>query len=317
MLTLFSGQSGPIAHVSRILGAAAQVSEAAGDAASSVVHKGSEISSAVSSAFIDITSTSYGALRTAWHGVDLVNLKVTKISGTVTAESPQQVSSWLNSSNGRNLTSVDDEITMDTWRRMLQDVSKAIPHLARTHELLDLSGNFVLVSGEVHVTAGGRTVFVYEIARVSFLPQWANPVWALLEISHDPEHTQVLQILQQVLQAAPFSNRTLTQLGQEDSARTALLWFCHCALGALRSGDWGGANSNGNLWGGGILMIWWLCTKCVGGPRAAANPQQDAAAAATGSGATDEANVSHVSERSSASSSAASSGLFEVVGAIH
>jgi hypothetical protein len=159
MLTLFSGQSGPIAHVSRILGAAAQVSEAAGDAASSVVLKGTAMSSAMSTAVIDITATSLGAMQTAWHGVDLVALTVHKISGTVTAESPQQVCRWLNSSSGQQLTTIDDELTMNTWVLMLQDVSSAMPHMQRSHECLLLNGSFLRVSGEVQMTMSSQTIF--------------------------------------------------------------------------------------------------------------------------------------------------------------
>jgi hypothetical protein len=314
MLTLFSGQSGPIAHVSRILGAAAKVSEAAGDAASSVVLKGTAMSSAVSTAVVDITTTSLGAVQTAWHGVDLVALTVHKISGTVTAETSQQVVAWLNSSSGQQLTTVADELTMATWVLMLQDVSSAMPHMQRSYECLVLNGTFLRVSGEVQVTAHGQTILFYEISRASFQPRWANPMWSMLEFSHEAEHGQVLQTLQSILQAAPSSNRTITQLGQPRTFRTAALWMLGQAFMAAR--DWEvSANSNGNLWGSGILLIWWISTKMSKPVIAAAaeqQPEQQAppAAASTAATAMDESRVSE------ASASSSGTGLFECVGSM-
>jgi hypothetical protein len=264
MLTLFSGQAGPIAHVSRILGAAAQVSEAAGDAASSVVHKGTALTAAMSSAVIDITSTSFGALQTAWHGVDLVNLTVEKISGTVTASSPRQIVACLNSYSGRLLTTVEDEQTMQVRVLMLQDVCRDMPHLSRSQERLELTGSFRLITGEVQQAASGQTAFLYEIARASFAPQWANPLWAVLELSHEAEHPQALDTLRAALHAAPLHNQTLTQRGPEALSRTAWLWLCLHALRALREGDWSALSTHGNLWGSGILLLWWFCTKLAG-----------------------------------------------------
>jgi hypothetical protein len=313
MMTLFSGQSGPIAHVSRILGAAAQVSEAAGDAASSVVSRGTEITSAVSSAVLDITSTSYGALQTAWHGVDLVNLSIHKVSGTVTAASPMTIASWLNSSNGRNLTTASDADTHDIWRRMLQDVSSSMPHLSRIQERLSLQGSFLWVNGEVHWSAGGQALFFYEVTKVKFEPRWANPMWAALELSHEAEHQQVLQILQQVLREAPRPNRTMTQLGQDASGPALVRMLLHRAWQGMRTGDWSALENHGNLWGSGLVFLGWLCTKMIGGP--ALHTEVQANVEPVGRRQQDNGEDPSVSSISSASSGN-STGLFEVVGSI-
>jgi hypothetical protein len=324
-MTLFSGQTGPIAHVSRILGAAAQVSEAAGEAASSAVMRGTEFSTAVSTAFIDITATSYGAMQTAWHGVDLVDLAVHKVSGSVTADSPERIASWLNSTNGRNLTNTADEFVLETWQRLLQDLSPSMPHLSRSSDKLVLAGMFTLVAGEVHIVTTGHALFFYEVSTVKFQPRWANPLWSLLELSHDTEHHQVLTILQQVLKEAPVPNRTRTQLGPALSVTAYWRLLLGRTWWALRLHDWSESFEqlwkDGNLWGIGVFFAGWALARS--GPIAQTLPEdtavpgqnlEPAAEGGDGTSAFEGNSEANLSAIQSEASSTNTTGLFEVVG---
>ena len=52
-----------------------------------------------------------------------------------------------------------------------------------SQDWLDAHGSFSRVIFEVRLMELGEVVLTYELINASFVPQWANPLWGLLEWS--------------------------------------------------------------------------------------------------------------------------------------
>ena len=143
VFTLFSGHTGPIAHVTRMLSSAAQVSEAAGLAASTVLSAGTELTTVVTTAVLSITTTSLDLVQASWHGVDLTDMAIAKVRGRVHVDGATVIDKWLHSSAGQAMTRRNEPTVLEDWTYTVSTIGISMPYAAVHHEVLLVTGNTI------------------------------------------------------------------------------------------------------------------------------------------------------------------------------
>ena len=74
LLALITGQTGPVEHVSRIIGSIADVSVATGQVASLLLNQTGGLAATTSYAVQAVSASTLSVAQAAWAGVDLYNM---------------------------------------------------------------------------------------------------------------------------------------------------------------------------------------------------------------------------------------------------
>ena len=258
--TLFSGQSGPIAHVTRMLSSAAQVSEAAGLAASTVLSAGTELTTVVTTAVLSITTTSLNIVQTSWHGVDLTNMAIAKVRGRVHVDGASVIDKWLHSPAGQAMTRCNEPTVISDWSNTVGSIGIYMPYAAVHHEVLLVTGRYYFSAIEATLLASGILQFDYDFINVTFQPQWANPAWQVFEFQWDHEYNQILDAIQRSVQKLPNQNRSFAQLDAYSVSQSTRDWFWlrwqrQFIAWKLFARRLAGGFFDGYLWAAGLLLV--------------------------------------------------------------
>ena len=135
-------QWGVVEQLTRLLASVALVSERASVAAAGVLDHGAELASTTSSAVIAFTTGSLDLVRTAWIGVDLLDLRCTSTEGSVMGAHGSVLADWLNSSSGHAATRTNRSDALFLWASLVTSVGVALPHVASTASDLEVDGLF-------------------------------------------------------------------------------------------------------------------------------------------------------------------------------
>ena len=255
---IWSGQEGPLSQVTRLMSSVANVGESASRAASAILDTGADFTSSASSAMLAISGTTYDAASAAWSGIDLLDLRCSKTIGRITADDGNLLAAWLNSSTGLAATKCAHASARELWSSLATSIGVAMPQAQASTEKLTSSGHFWQASGKAVLLASGYTALEFSCVEVTFVPQWANPVWAAFELNVTSEYQQIANYVDTFIQAAPAANLSWGPLSDESLAtmslpvrmtaklkyvsRAVYLVF-RCFLAELSS-----------LWGGGIVL---------------------------------------------------------------
>jgi len=254
LLVALCGHQGPLLHITRMLGAAASVSESFGELAANIVVR----TSALATTFFDSTSTSMDAVTNAWRGIDLTQLEVRQARGRVSADAPEVISLWLTSKAGRIVHQCQDEAVLLFWLSVLESVSTEMPTLQSQRTSLVANGSFVSSAVMVNYLISGHVAFQYDFSHVHFVPRWANPLWEMWDSAVEQESLQIERMLEHVLIAVPQQNITFTPFSTGEVYWTLPeLWHVKVARArrllthSLQA--FSKLGSSGILWGCGML----------------------------------------------------------------
>ena len=139
-----------------------------------------------------------------------------------------------------------------------------MPHAQASTEKLASTGHFWQASGKAILLASGYTALEFSCVEVSFVPQWANPIWAAFELNVTTEYQQIANYVQNFISAAPAANLTWGPLSDESlatmtlpSRMTAKLKYVSRAVYLVFRSF---LEELSSLWGGGIVfaaIIFW------------------------------------------------------------
>jgi hypothetical protein len=192
---LFSGSAGPVAQVSRLLGSAASLGEAAADTGAKVLAATSDMATSISGFAAAAAQNSLALSTTAWRGVDVLEIVGSRCDGIFAVDSPEIVTSWLAAPQAQMIAPCVDENLIAFTGAAADAVGRGVPVLESTTQDLDIRGKY----GELHVRASlaatGQIVIQYSAVNLSFVARWANPVWATLDFPVSQEKAQVLDQL--------------------------------------------------------------------------------------------------------------------------
>ena len=189
---LWSGQHGPLAHVSSILGTTAAVAHSAGQAAVLVMDTGAGFTASATTAVIAITSSSLSAIENAWRGVDLSDVVIVKTFGRVVADNGQVLEHWVNSNAGIATTQSDLPAAIELWSALVASVELQLPYVSARVDRFEANSRYWRAEGSASMLHSGHTALEFCFTHVSFRPIWANPLWQSLDLNISVEHAQIM-----------------------------------------------------------------------------------------------------------------------------
>ena len=200
---LFSGSAGPIAQVSRLLGSAASLGEAAADTGTRVLVATSDMASSLSSLASTAASTSLALSATAWRGVDVLQVRGVRCDGMFAVDAPELVFSWLSAPYARKIAPCVDEHLIAFAAAVAEAIDNGIPVLEQSAQELDVLGDYGELHASASLAATGHIMVRYCAINLSFSVQWSNPLWDTLDFPVSQEKAQILEQLQSAKQMLP------------------------------------------------------------------------------------------------------------------
>ena len=131
-------KSGLFDQIARMLSSVAQVSESAANVASVVLDGSADFATSTTNAVLSFSTGSVNVARTAWRGVDLVNVNCTKTAGKVIGASAQAVARWFNSSLGKTVTQANFSEPIHLWTALAYSVTAELHTLHAMKDYLDV-----------------------------------------------------------------------------------------------------------------------------------------------------------------------------------
>ena len=217
LMAVYSGQEGPLAQVTRLMSAAAQVGESAGRAASLVLDRGADFTAGATTAVLTISSTTSSAAEAAWHGIDLADMSCAKTAGRVLADDGLLLADWFNSSAGRVTTKAAQQEALDLWIAQVSSVGLSMPVLESFTEFLQPDGSYWKAEGRTRLLTSGLVACEFLFVKVSFRPVWANPLWDALNLNLSTEVTQISSSVRTFAETVNAVNVTWGRLDDGDT----------------------------------------------------------------------------------------------------
>ena len=199
-VALLSGHSGPVAQVSRMLGSVASVAEASSTAAGAVITAGANMTEVVSVAFVGAAQNSLTLAGDMWFGIDIHNIAMRRIDGTIDSVDGTLLCKWLSSDVGRRVVPVPAGF-LDILTDVVSSVSSTLTAVARSDTLLDWHGQYHSIHAESSILTFGKIRLKWQWTALNFSLQWSNPLWELCEFDTQKEGQQIINRLQSTISA--------------------------------------------------------------------------------------------------------------------
>ena len=227
-MTILAGMKGnmeTLVHVSRAVGASADVTVAVSDLAVQVLNRTSSGIAVVSTMVWAATSSSLGAVEAGWHGLDLLNVKISRSRGRVQASSPKMLRRWLNSSTGQRVTLCRDAEVLQVWQDGLQSLQNGLPNLSHERDFLQIQGSFKRIAFQASWAGPDEAWMHYDVVGAAFSPRWANPLWTFAELSWESESRQIANLITELIHQLPSTQLVDHRVADADVALSAKeLW---------------------------------------------------------------------------------------------
>eukprot|EP00434_Breviolum_minutum_P040369 symbB.v1.2.035868.t1/scaffold4910.1/size43437/1 len=243
--------AGTFTHVNKMLGSAARVTEAAGNAATVLFDKSARLAESTSAGVEVISTSSMSVAKAAWSGVDLVGMKASKFSICIEARSIHSLQMWLLSNDSSILLAGAPTEAWDLWMAGVSSLGWSTPSVTLGRDELSLDGQFwyAFIASRFHTIGhvSMRLIFI----DLHFHPRWANPAWELLDLQteHDQIYEAAVTFASQVETSEPieihlkdWDSHTLTARVIAVSTQLIALWEAFLVLA-------------GTGWGGGLMLI--------------------------------------------------------------
>ena len=190
---VFGGNNNIFAGGASTTQALAEITSAAGDLAGATANA----SIKVKDLGIFVLSTSASAVGELWHGVDLVNVSLTRT--TVKAGAPTQDSlvRWIIAKS--TFTAHEAKWFADMSRRVDDDVNQA----EFAHEVTHINGSFVVLWTRTRYRRDGSAATIMVATKAVFQTRWVNPGWGHLGFETESQTEVILDQLRLCLQKAP------------------------------------------------------------------------------------------------------------------
>jgi hypothetical protein len=196
-------KDGPLLQVTRLLGAVATLSEAAGGAAGKAFEGASAVASSATEVVLSVATNTLSLSSNAWSGIDLYNLTAHRCSASITADSGIILNRWFSSDAGRALLPCIDDELLIAVSAAVGSITLALPELETTSEDLVILGSYGTLRLQAGLVYTGQVRVIFDSLNMSFEPVWANPIWQTLGLAHDTEHAQILHALRDASVALP------------------------------------------------------------------------------------------------------------------
>jgi hypothetical protein len=206
VLTVYSGQDGPLTQVTRVMSSLATVGESASRASALVLDRGTDIVASASSRGLAVSSSTMDAATAAWSGIDLLELVIDKSYGRIVADDGEVIALWLADESGSSTTKCRIPEVTTLWQLQARAISISMPVLEVAREQLVPSGTFWSAWSRATLLPSGHIALEFSFSNALFRPRWANPLWEVFELNVSAEALQISNILQRVISNVPGTN---------------------------------------------------------------------------------------------------------------
>ena len=203
-VTLLSGERGPIAEFSRVIGAVAPVGEASARGASKAVEATTAVVATASEAVLKAATNTMNFSYNAWQGIDLLDVQASKCAGKLIADTPEVAELWLRSAEASRLLPCLSDDMIQSEVAAAKSVGHALPVLEVGNEDVDVGGKYGTLKVHAAVTAAGQLKIEFESCNLSFRVVWANPLWELAAYPTSSEREQILSAITSAVSQLPL-----------------------------------------------------------------------------------------------------------------
>jgi len=202
LATVASRSDGPVHHVSRTLGAGADVAEGLAELALSAIASTGSLSQSMSTWAVDVLTLSRGWSQDLWEGVDLVNVVIEKRQGVIVADGPVPMAAWIVSPHGMHLHG-GDEVFVESMLAAVQSIDKSIPFVRSSFVRMNVSAKYNSYLVEAAWTRSGHLLLKWIVAGANFDVVWANPLWDAVGLDPLTDSALVSAVLEEHFRKLP------------------------------------------------------------------------------------------------------------------
>ena len=202
LATVASRSDGPVYHVSRTLGAGADVAEGLAELALSAIASTGSLSQSMSTWAVDVLTLSRGWSQDLWEGVDLVNVVIEKRQGVIVADGPVPMAAWIVSPHGMHLHG-GDEVFVESMLAAVQSIDKSIPFVRSSFVRMNVSAKYNSYLVEAAWTRSGHLLLKWIAAGANFDVVWANPLWDAVGLDPLTDSALVFAVLEEYFRKLP------------------------------------------------------------------------------------------------------------------
>ena len=186
----FGSGSGPIAHITDMLGSTAAVTNSTGRMITSGLNAAADLTDAAASTIAGLKSGSLDVAKEAWHGVDIVNVSCSMEHGKLAADDARELNHWLKSRAGLRATRVPLPI-VESLCVLVDGITIGRPHLGRSQQLLEYKAGYLEARLEARLLPSGFLAVQWQFKQVQYQLTWANPLWEMLEFDVAQERSAI------------------------------------------------------------------------------------------------------------------------------
>jgi len=193
---------GPVAQLSRTLGAVAAISEEGSDLLIAALRTSGSFTQAAGHWAADVISSSRDLSREAWNGIQLVNASMKAEAGTFVAEGPEVMLAWLQSAEAVQLMAGFPEIR-EEGVVATKGVLFGLPLVTKSVSSLDRAARFSRAELVVAATGTLQVTLTWRLFSANFSVQWANPLWDMLELDASVNGSEINRIILNYMRGLP------------------------------------------------------------------------------------------------------------------
>jgi len=199
---LHSGQDGPIAQVSRVLGSLADVVETSSKTALLGIEASSNLSYDATLWFREVWGVGMGTVKNALRGVDLVNFTVGRGRGSVVVSTNHVFTDWLETTHGREVVQLPSEATSQ-MAALANSVSFYMPKLDFDKTVYTPRHRYFHLKASAGYKRSGHLYVEWSGIYADYALQWCNPLWVFLGFPPEIEVDLVTLSLSRLINTTP------------------------------------------------------------------------------------------------------------------
>ena len=177
-----------------------QVSDAVGklsQAAGGLAHASANATMAVADLGGDILNTATGVGAELWHGIDLLETKVSRTSMRAGASSAGDLSRWIMNKTALPLAS------RSWFAEQAASADTRVSIFESTWESIHINSSYSRLWCKVRSRRDGSVVMVLITVTVDYVPIWANPAWEAMGFLVEAQTPQILKELRATVSSLP------------------------------------------------------------------------------------------------------------------
>ena len=226
----FALGGGPWKQLDRVMASAGTVAEEVAAATANLIRTGVNFTDHASNVVFSSSSGVLNLIHEAWRGIDLLDVNVTRKWGRVSGESPEDLASWVESTEGGAVINMYND-DRSRFSAAIRSLTPEVLEFETSSDRLETAGSYSMVRLQVATLPSGNVGASWVSTRLTFKLGWANPLWEAFRASFEAESVQIMAMITVLLHELPPIN--VADLALDEGAvgfhRPQRSWYQHLA----------------------------------------------------------------------------------------